>query len=112
MISNEINLYSEDWEHIIDGHPEMVGKEQLVKQAIENAIYIQEAGNPKTAAYVLGPDAIYPEGVRVIVSFPTEMWVAGNKVGDVDTSYPIDSKSYPNPDLGKIIWRKPTGNTK
>jgi len=107
VISNEINLYQEDWDHILDGHPEMAGLEYLVKAAVERPIYIQEAGNPKTAAYVLPPDSVNPEGVRVIVGFTSEMWISGNKIGDVKTGYPIDSKSFPNPSLGRIIWQKP-----
>lgn len=107
ILANEVNLYLPDWEHIVEGHPEMAGKEELVKLAIQQPIYIQEAGNPKTAAYVLSPDQVHPEGVRVIVGFSSEMWTSGSKIGDVKTGYPINTLAYPNPALGQIIWAKP-----
>jgi hypothetical protein len=109
ILANAIQLYQEDWDHIVEGHPEMQGKEQLVKTAVENPLYIQEAGNAASAAYVLAPDADNPEGVRVIVGFNSEMWVSGNKIGDVRTGYPINSTAYANPDLGKIIWQSNKG---
>ncbi len=107
--AHEIYLYQEDWDHILEGHPEMAGKEELVKRAIQAPMYIQEAGNPLTAAYVLPPDNQLPEGTRVIVGFSSEMWTTGNQVGDVKTGYPINTKVYDRPDLGKIIWPKKDG---
>jgi hypothetical protein len=112
ILANEVNLNQEDWEHIVDGHPEMAGREELVKLAIQKPIFIQEAGNPVTAAYVLPPDQNNPEGVRVIVGFSSELWPTGNKVGDVKTGYPIDTKAYPHPELGQIIWPKPKAGAK
>lgn len=106
VIGNIINMYDTDWAHILDGHPEMTGKEHLVKLAIENPDYVQEGGNAKAAAYVLPADNEHDEGVRVLVNFSSEMWIIGSKIGDVSTGYPIDTEHYPNPDLGKIIWKK------
>lgn len=111
VLSNEVSLYQEDLEHMVDGHPEMAGKEALVKRAVESPIYIQEAGNPKTAAYVLPPDHENEEGVRAIVGFSSEMWPTGGQRGFLLTGYPINSKSYPKPDLGKIVWPKAKGGT-
>jgi hypothetical protein len=112
ILANKISLYEEDLGHIVDGHPEMVGREALVKRAVEASIYIQEAGSPSTAACVLPPDQENAEGVRVIVGFNSEMWTTGNQIGVVRTGYPIDTKMYPNPDLGRIVWPKPKGGTK
>ena len=112
ILANEVNLYQEDWEHIVDGHPEMAGMEELVKLAIQKPIYIQEAGSPVSAAYVLPPDQNNPEGVRIIVGFSSELWPDGNKVGAIETGYPINSKAYPRPDLGQIIWPKPKAGAK
>lgn len=86
----------------------MVGKENLVKRAIQKPIFIQVAGNPRTAAYVLAPDESNPEGIRVIVGFSSEMWSVGNKTGEVKTGYPINTVAYPNADLGSIIWPSST----
>ena len=112
ILANEVNLYQEDWEHIVDGHPEMAGMEELVKLAIQKPIYIQEAGSPVSAAYVLPPDQNNPEGVRIIVGFSSELWPDGNKVGAIETGYPINSQAYPRPDLGQIIWPKPKAGAK
>jgi hypothetical protein len=112
VLANEVSLYQQDWEHIVDGHPEMAGREELVKQAIQKPIYIQEAGSSVSAAYVLPPDQNNPEGVRVIVGFSSELWPDGNKVGAVETGYPINTKAYPNPDLGQIIWPKTKAGAK
>ena len=112
VLANEVNLYREDWEHIVDGHPEMAGREELVKLAVQKPIYIQEAGSPVSAAYVLPPDLNNPEGVRVIVGFSSELWTDGNRVGAVETGYPINTRAYPNPDLGRIIWPKTKAGAK
>jgi hypothetical protein len=107
-LANEISLYAEDWNHAIE-HPEIIGKEELVKKIVEKPLYIQEGKTPFTAAYVFPPYNELEEGARVIVKFSTEVWPSGNDTGLVQTAYPIDSKSYPNPRLGKIVWTKKGG---
>jgi hypothetical protein len=106
VLSNRVDLFQEDWEHIIQGHPEMIGNELLVKQAVERPVFIQQAGNATTAAYVLPADSLHPEGVRVIVGFTSSLWLSGGKFGEVKTGYPIDTRAYPNPSLGQVVWTK------
>lgn len=107
MLSNFIDLFDEDYSHMVEGHPEMDGRQDLVKQAIQSPAYIQASLSPMSAAYVLEPTGEFPEGVRVLVKFPTEMWPDGSKNGFVTTGYPIDTKNYPAPALGPIVWASP-----
>jgi len=75
-LANEISLYAEDWNHAIE-HPEIIGKEELVKKIVEKPLYIQEGKTPFTAAYVFPPYNELEEGARVIVKFSTEVWPSG-----------------------------------
>ena len=102
--ANEVYLFREDLDHILDGHPEMAGRESEIKGIVEQPTRIHEAGTPKTAAF-LGPStSSNPEGIRVIVGYSSEMYISGNTSGIVVTAYPIDSIQYNKPRIGGRIY--------
>ena len=72
---NTITLYEVDWEHILE-HPEMLGKEDIVRMAVEKPQRTQHGAYPESCAFEI-PSSTNPEGLRVLVKHHTELyWTA------------------------------------
>jgi hypothetical protein len=103
IFGNQVDLFASDWEHAVDGHPEVAGREDEVRAAIANPVLVVEAGFPKSAAFYR-ISTIGPEGMRVLVEYTRETFPDGNATGFVTTAYPIDSTAFPQPRLGGQLW--------
>lgn len=102
---NTISLYEEDWIHILE-HPEMVGQELLVKEAVEKPLRTREGRFPDSCAFERSWST-NPEGLRVLVQHSTEMFLGGGVDGHVTTAYPIQTSKYKKNRIGSIIQTYP-----
>lgn len=99
---NTVYLYEEDWNHAVEGHPEMAGQEELVKSTIEKPLRTREGRFPDSCAFD-GPMSTNPEGVRVLVRHDREVFLQGGTDGHVTTAFPINTKRYARTRVGSII---------
>lgn len=106
-----MSLYEVDWlGHILLAHPEMVGKEELVKRAVEDPKHLREGDYADSRAFEI-ESTTNPEGIRVFVRYVREMFVNGGVDGNVTTAYPINSKQYQSR-VGPIIYTRPEAGKK
>jgi hypothetical protein len=109
---NLVQLDRQTWEnHVLDivqGHPEMAGYEDLVKEIIANPYEVRLSTASTTAlAFVsdrlVGPA---PDGIRALVQYKSEQFEKGSLRGYVATAYPVDIIRYGSPKLGKTIYKR------
>ena len=105
---NLVALQEETWfTHIlepIEGHPRMLGYENLVQQTLQDPLEIRMAAYDTGAVFISDPGVgPSPEGIRAVVSYSTVAFEKGACTGIVTTAYPIDLVRYPSPRMGRII---------
>jgi hypothetical protein len=103
----------EDWwiGHILDpneGHPQMVGYENLVQRVVHDPFEVRLSTKASTGAVFISDVGVgpSPEGIRVVVGYPSITFEKGGGHGTVITAYPIDLVRYSTPRIGKIIGRR------
>jgi hypothetical protein len=102
---NVIYLYERDWEHL-KKHPEMIGREDEIKLAVESPTLVREGKYPDSCAFD-SPSTTNPEGIRVLVQHETELFLQGGTTGWVTTAFDVSTKRFPNPRLGKVLGTYP-----
>jgi hypothetical protein len=102
---NTIYLYERDWKHILD-HPEMMGREDEVKRAVESPVVVK-SGRFTDSCTFERPSTTNPEGIRVFVQHETEMFLSGGVQGWVTTAFDITRKTHPNPRIGNVLGAYP-----
>jgi hypothetical protein len=109
---NLVILQEETWlNHIvepIDGHPEMTGYENLVKQVVVDPYEAYQSTQQSTGILFLSDPHVgpRPEGIRVVVNYSDTSYEKGATSGFVVTAYPIDLVLYPSPKIGKLIYKR------
>jgi hypothetical protein len=108
FFGNLVSLKTQTWaEHILDGHPEMTGHEQLVMELLRDPDEVCMSTHYDTAAVFISElGVIGAEGFRVVVPYDHRAYEKGAATGKVATAYPIDSTLYPTPRVGKTIFKK------
>ena len=102
---NTICLYEADWAHAISRHPEMQGREETIRRAVEKPRAVRQGLYPDSCAFEIS-SSTNAEGVRVLVQHDTEMYLAGGVTGWVTTSYPIETRKFKSR-VGPIIGTYP-----
>lgn len=103
---NTIYLYEEDWNHALEGHPEMVGQEEVVRRAVERPVRVREAAYASACTFER-PISTNPEGIRVLVDHEREMFLSGGVEGHVTTAFPINTRRFNRTRVGPIIAEYP-----
>lgn len=98
---NTVSLYQEDLDHLLE-HPEMVGQENRLKEAIQRPTLVREGWNAQSCVFET-PCATNPEGIRVVVEHTRENFVQGGCEGDVKTAYFVQSAKYTRAHVGDVI---------
>jgi hypothetical protein len=103
---NTISLYQEDLLHLLMGHPEMAGKENLIKETVEKPTIVREGRFPDSCAFYR-PCSTNPEIIKVLVWHDRETFLGGGVEGHVTTAFPVSLTHYRNPNSGPIIATYP-----
>jgi len=110
---NLVKLYRDTWEnHVLDpvnGHPQMLGCENLVQGVLKDPYEIRQSAQQATAAAFISATNVGPslEGIRVLVNYTTNDFQKGSAEGLVVTAYPIDSVRYSTPRISRPLYKKP-----
>jgi len=109
---NLVALAEQTWTtHILDpieGHPQMLGYENLVQQVLRDPLEVRLSKTLNTGAIFISDPNVgpSPEGIRVVVAYANLAFQKGASHGIVSTAYPIDLVRYSTPMIGKVIGRR------
>jgi hypothetical protein len=105
---NLVELSEQTWSvHICapEGHPQMIGYENLVKQILRSPYEVRSSTQaPTGAVFISHPqDGPSPEGIRAVVNYKSRAFQKGSTTGIVTTAYPVDLARYPTPKIGRVL---------
>jgi len=106
---NEVYLTEETWTtHIVIEHPEMIGCETIVQQALQDPAEILESTLYSHGAVFATPAGTGPgvQGIRAVVSYGEISYQKGASTGKIATAYPIDVIKYGRPHVGRPLFKK------
>ena len=105
VLGNVVHVTEAAWRYVIRGHPDMVGKETLVKDAIAHPDTVYRRGAERqrltfsSRNVQMGGHQGY---TRAVVEYDTSQPEAGNGTGHLVTAY-LSRRTF----KGMVVWQKP-----